>query len=150
MVSVGTGAGFVFAGGLVFVVVSDFFAGAGFSDVAPGVGAAVASFVPVAPGVTVDFEAAALPVVSGQGDCGNAQHAALAGKDASINAESIKGKISRRNFAFIDRSPFPLEFMTCASSRFLSGLLASLGSGSNSKLRMTQTPRNFLAAGKPA
>ena len=124
MVSVGTGAGFVFAGadagdgGLIFAVVLDFFAGAGFSDAAPGVGAAVASFVPVAPGVTVDSAGGALPVVSGQGDCGNAQHAALAGNDASINAESIKGKLSRRDFVFIDRSPFTLEFMTCASSRF--------------------------------
>jgi hypothetical protein len=118
VVSVGIGAGFVFAGadagdgGLIFAVVLDFFAGAGFSDAAPGAGAAVASFVPVAPGVTVDSAADALPVVSGQGDCGNAQHAALAGNDASINAESIKGKLSRRDLVFIDRSPFTLA-MVC-------------------------------------
>jgi len=111
VVSVGTRAGFVFAsagagaGGLTFAVVSDFFARAGFSDAAPGVGAAVASFVPVAPGVTVDSVVGALPVESGQGDCGNAQHAALAGNDASINTESVKGKLSRRDFVFIDAAP---------------------------------------------
>ena len=136
MISVGTGAGFVFAGadaedgGLIFAVVADFFAGAGFSNAALGLDAAVASFVSVAAGT--------LAVVSGQGDCGNAQHAALAGNDPSINPEIIQNKLSKRDFVLIDRSPFTFEFITCASSRCFR-LTASSGSGSNSNFRMTQT-----------
>ena len=112
------GFGFARAGtaagaGVAFAVVLGFFADFSFPGMPFGTGVAVAPCV--AAGVVQDC---------------HGQHIALAGSVRSINADTAKGTVNRRDFAFIE--PLPLTVVTQARASGLSWScsLASLGSGS--------------------
>jgi hypothetical protein len=74
------------------------------------------------------------------------QHTAFAGSDRDNNAETARGTVSRRDFAFIDPSPLPIGSRARARSRRVDRAhVLRLGAEAASNLTMTQTPTGEAA-----